>query len=282
MAVAQRWASDGRRGMVLAFVDAGSTLGVMAAGSVVPLIVANSSWHVGWMSLGILGMALGVVDYIMIRSYPRPAAMTESSKSDTREKGPGPAYRKLFSDKRFWFIGLAYLLTGFAVMVPFTFISTYAIQERAFAYNSATGLVTMIGAAGLVGKLTLGPASDRLGRIKVMLLCAVLIALGCMGIAYGRGWSIYLMSAVFGAGYGACWSMYAACASDFFSKKAAGGIIGIWTFYLGIGLLSSPIIAGWIGDTTGSLKWSFLMAAGGGLLSLFVLLPLLKAKKREL
>jgi MFS family permease len=276
MAVAQRWASDKRRGMVLAFVDAGSTLCVMAAGSVVPLIVAHSSWHLGWMSLGILGMVLGVVDFIMIRSYPRSAAKRDSAKPETGENRPGLAYRKLFSDKRFWFIGLAYLLTGFAVMVPFTFISTYAIQERAFSYNAATGLVTMIGAAGLVGKLTLGPASDRLGRIKIMLICAVLIALGCLGIAYGRGWSIYLMSAVFGAGYGACWSMYAACASDFFSKKAAGGIIGIWTFYLGIGLLSSPIIAGWIGDTTGSLTWSFVMAAGGGLISLFLLLPVLR------
>src|ERR1035437_304307 len=134
--------------MVLAFVDAGSTLGVMAAGSVVPLIVAHSSWHLGWMSLGILGMVLGVVDFIMIRSYPRSAAKTSSPKSETREKVPGPAYRKLFGDRRFWFIGLAYLFTGFAVMVPFTFISTYAMQERAFSYNAAPGLVTLVGAAG--------------------------------------------------------------------------------------------------------------------------------------
>jgi MFS family permease len=49
MAVAQRWASSGRRGMVLAFVDAGSTLGVMAAGFLVPLSIAGSSWRTGWV-----------------------------------------------------------------------------------------------------------------------------------------------------------------------------------------------------------------------------------------
>jgi MFS family permease len=278
MSVAQRWASDKRRGMVLAFVDAGSTLGVMAAGSLVPLAVAYSSWRLGWMSLGILAMVLGAVDFALIRSYPAVAAIKgDSSKSEIGTKPAGAAYKKLFSDKRFWLIGLAYLLTGFAVMVPFTFISTYAMQERFFSFDSAAVLVTIIGAGGLLGKLTLGPLSDKLGRVKIMLLCAVLISAGCLGMAFGRGWVIFMMAAIFGAGYGACWSMYAACASDFFSKKAAGGIVGIWTFYLGIGLLTSPIIAGWSGDASGTLRWSFILAAAAGALSLLLLLPLLKA-----
>jgi MFS family permease len=278
MAVAQRWASDKRRGMVLAFVDAGSTLGVMAAGTVIPLVVAHSSWHAGWMSLGILAIVLGIVDFVMIRSYPHSSVNPVSPEAKINEKTAGPAYKKFFSDKRFWFIGMAYLLTGFAVMIPFTFISTFAMQERAFSYNSATVLVTIIGAGGLAGKLTLGPLSDKLGRIRIMLLCAILITAGCLGIAFSRGWAMYIMAAVFGAGYGACWSMYAACASDFFSKKAAGGIIGIWTFYLGIGLLSSPIIAGWIGDFSGTLVGAFVLAAGAGLISLILLLPLLKQR----
>ncbi len=47
MALAQRWISDKRRGMSLAFIDAGSSLGVMVAGAVVPLAVAGSGWQTG-------------------------------------------------------------------------------------------------------------------------------------------------------------------------------------------------------------------------------------------
>jgi MFS family permease len=278
MAVAQRWASSGRRGMVLAFVDAGSTLGVMAAGFLVPLSIAGSSWRTGWMLLGILGLILGAVDFVAIRSYPPSSNGAETLSRKKSARPVGPNYKKLFEDKRFWLIGLAYLLTGFAVMVPFTFISTYAIQERVFSFSSAAGLVTIIGAGGLVGKLVLGPISDKLGRIKIMLLCALLIAAGCGGIAFSQGWLLYLMAAIFGIGYGACWSMYAACASDFFSPKAAGGIIGIWTFYLGIGLLTSPIIAGWIGDSRGTLIGSFILAAATGIVSFILLLPMLNPK----
>jgi MFS family permease len=166
-------------------------------------------------------------------------------------------------------------------MVPFTFISTFAIQERTFSYHAAASLVTIIGAGGLLGKLILGPLSDKLGRVKIMLLCAILITLGCLGVAFGRSWLLFTMAGLFGVGYGACWSMYAACASDYFSPKAAGGIIGIWTFYLGIGLLTSPIIAGWIGDSRGSLVGAFAAAAAAGVGSLLLLLPMLKANQQS-
>jgi OFA family oxalate/formate antiporter-like MFS transporter len=278
MAIAQRWTSDKRRGLSLALVDAGSTLGVMAAGALVPLVVVSSGWRLGWMSLGILGLVLGVMDFFLIRASPTPRFTTFHGPTSGQGKLSGFSYRDLFRDKRFWFISLAYLLTGFAIMVPFTFLSTYAVQELAFSYDSAAMLVTVIGIGGLAGKLTLGPLSDRLGRIIIMLLCAVLIAGGCLGIVFSHGWTLILWTAVFGVGYGACWSMYAACAGDFFSKQAAGGIIGIWTFYLGLGLLSSPVVAGWLADITGSLTWSFIMAAAAGAISLFFLLPMLKSR----
>lgn len=41
MALNQRWTSDEKRGLSLALVDAGSTIGVMAAGAVIPMLVAK-------------------------------------------------------------------------------------------------------------------------------------------------------------------------------------------------------------------------------------------------
>ncbi len=274
MAVAQRWTSDKRRGMSLAFVDAGSSLGVMAAGALVPLAVAAYNWQTGWRALGILAFVLAGVNFLFIRSSP--LTKLPSKGDHERKKTANLNYSQLLGDKRFWFIGLAYLLTGFSIIIPFTFISTYAVQELAFSYETATRLVTVIGVGGVSGKILLGPLSDRLGRIKMMLVSAALIAGGTLGIAYAAGWSLWVYTAIFGIGYGACWALYAACASDFFSKQAAGGIIGLWTFLLGIGSFSAPILAGWTADATGTLMWSFTIAAAAGLLSLLLLLPMLR------
>jgi MFS family permease len=274
MALAQRWISDKRRGMSLAFIDAGSSLGVMAAGAIVPLAVAASSWKLGWMSLGIMGLVLGVVNFVFIRNSPDSGDKNLAGKTKNAWKSAN--YRAILADRRFWLIGLAYLLTGFAIIIPFTFISTYAVQELSFPYDKATLLVTIIGIGAISGKLTLGPVSDKVGRVKIMVLCAFLIGGGCLGIAYSRGWWMLAICFVYGIGYGACWAMYAACAADFFSKQAAGGIIGLWTFLMGVGSIIAPIIAGWSADVTGTLKWAFIIAAAGGLISLILLLAMLR------
>jgi OFA family oxalate/formate antiporter-like MFS transporter len=277
-ALAQRWTSDKHRGKTLAFVDVGSALGIIGTSAGVPLIVLNHSWRAGWMSLGALSFAVALLNYLAVRSIPEGQAKPRQTGLGRHTGEPlSTTYLRLLRDIRFWLIGLAYLLTGFSILIPFAFLSTYAAQELAFPYEVATRLVTVIGIGAIVGKLTLGPLSDKIGRIKVMMLCAALIAVGSLGIAYGRGMILTLFTAIFSLGYGAAWSMYAASASDYFSKESAGSIVGLWTVYLGIGSILSPIIAGWIADTTGTLAWSFVLAAAGAVISLFLLVPVWRA-----
>ena len=63
-----------------------------------------------------------------------------------------------------------------------------------------------------------------------------------------------VFTAIFSLGYGTIWSMYAASASDYFSKESSGSIVGLWTVFLGVGSILSPIIVGRIADTTGTLS----------------------------
>jgi MFS family permease len=111
------------------------------------------------------------------------------------------------------------------------------------------------------------------------MVCAALIAAGTAGIAYGRGGALpYVFTVVFGLGYGAAWSMYAAVASDYFPGEMTGSIVGLWTVFLGVGSIVSPVAAGWLGDITGTLASSFVLAAGAGVLSLLLLVPVWRAR----
>ena len=275
MALAQRWTSDKHRGKTLSFVDIGSALGIVFTTTAMPAIVSVQSWRTAWMGLGGLGIAVAVLNFIMVRSRPNEKTPKPPANKDGQNKAEPVSviYRKLLHDRRFWLIGLAYLLTGFAVMVPFTFLTTYANQELGFSYGGATRVMMVIGISAVAGKIALGYLSDRIRRINIMVLCALLIAGGCAGMAYSHGMTVIIFTAIFGFGYGAVWSMYAASASDYFSKNSAGSIIGLWTLYLGIGLTISPMIAGWTADITGTLMWSFLLAAAGGIISILFLLP---------
>lgn len=278
MALAQRWTSGKHRGKTLAFIDVGSALGIVGTSTAVPLIVTAHDWRAGWMSLGALGFAVAALNFLAVRNPPgeQPELRQKSPRQHTSQP-VGVIYIRLLRDTRFWLIGLAYLLTGFSIIIPFTFLSTYAVQELAFSYEAATRLITVIGVGAIVGKITLGPLSDKVGRIRVMMLCALLIAGGSLGMAYGQGTGLIIFTAIFSLGYGTAWSMYAAAASDYFSEESSGSIVGLWTVYLGIGSIISPIIAGWIADTTGTLSWAFILAAAGGGLSLLLLMPMWRA-----
>ncbi|MBN1188998.1 MAG: MFS transporter [Dehalococcoidales bacterium] len=280
MALAQRWINPARRGMSLAFIDAGSSLGVITAGALVPLVVSGSDWKTGWLAIGLFTILLGMFNYVLVRDHPEghPVRVYAGEQPGRIEHG---GYREVLRDRKFWLIGLSYLLTGFTIIIPFTFLTTYTVQERHISHDLAALLITVIGAGGMTGKLVLGPASDKLGRIRIMVLCAFLIGGGCAAMIYSSGWIYVPVCFIYGIGYGACWSMYAACAPDFFSDRAVGGIIGLWTFLMGIGSIIAPIITGWSADLTGSLKWAFVIAAGGGAGSFLLLLPLWKAGRVE-
>ena len=282
MVIAQRWTGDSIRGTVLSLVDAGSSLGVMAAGTLVPLFVARSGWQSGWAFLGLTAVAVGAVNFICIRNRPPQASdgLATEKKYAVLSNEPAISYRSLFSNRLFWIIALAYLFNGFAIIIPFTFLNTYACRELAMSYEEAGFLITLTGVGGLVGKLTLGPLSDRFGRAVIMLVCAALVTMGALGMAYSTGVALQMVTFLFGVGYGACWGMYAACASDYFSKRSVGAILGTWSLYLGIGSFLAPIVSGWAADSSGTLQSAFIVAACGGIVSLLLLLPLLKIQKQ--
>jgi sugar phosphate permease len=274
----QRWVSDKRRGIAIAFADLGSGIGIIVWSIVVPLIVATYDWRAGWMTLGIMGFFAAFMNFILVRSHPEEKTDSNQSPPETViHDSIGATYKRIIANSKFWLIGISYLLLGFAILIPFTFLSTYAVQELNWSYSSATRLITIIAVGGIIGKMSLSALSDRVGRPKVMTLCGALIAIGSLGIVYFQGpLALGIATFVFGLGYGAIWPLYAACARDYFPKKTSGSVMGLWTLTLGVGSLASPVAAGWTIDSTGGYTWAFILAIAGGVLSLVLLLPIIK------
>lgn len=270
----QRWTSDRRRGVTLAFVDVGASLGVAVSSILVPLVVLAYDWRMGWKGLGTLAVFMAGINFFLIQDSPKENPNVHDSKFGGQlNKSASTRYVGVLRDRNFLFIGLSYLSIGFSTLIPVTFVSTYAVQEVKLSYDVATRLITILAVSSLVGKLVLGALSDAIGRIKAILISEILIGIGCSLLVYlPNVFAIHLSMAIFGLGHGAVWPLYALCAPDYFSKNSAGFIVGFWTLLLGIGFILSPIIAGWIADVTGIFMWSFVLAIATTSLSMFLLL----------
>ena len=276
--VVLRWVSEKRRGIALSLVDLGSATSIAFWSIMIPIIVGPYSWRTVWVYLGLSAFLAAGINFFLVRSQPPfEVGPHESGRAPKAQIPIKVAYNAIFRDKKFYLIGFSYLLISFSILIPFTFLTVYATQELMIPYQSAAGLVAVIGIAGAIGKLVLGHVSDVVGRVKVMMLCGVLTAAGGLGLAYSQEFILLvLFTVVFGVGYGTIWPVYAASSRDLFSEDYSGSIVGLWTLYHGLGSILAPVFAGWTIDTTGTYVLAFILAAVSSTLSLLLLLPLVK------
>jgi MFS family permease len=172
------------------------------------------------------------------------------------------------------------MLMGFCILIPFAFLTTYATQELHIPYSGAASLLAVIAVAGICGKLLLARLSDTLGRVKMMMLCGAFTGVGGLGMALVSGhFGLALFAAVFGIGYGAIWPLYAAASRDFFPQERAGSVVGLWTVYLGIGSIVSPILAGWTIDRSGGYFQAFMLIAISGVTAMLLLIPIINHRR---
>jgi MFS family permease len=280
--VVLRWVSEKRRGIAISIVDLGSAVSIAFWSIIIPWMIVPYGWRMVWICLGVLGLLVAGMNFFIVRSHPSSEPENQGSKAPPKVQiSIKAAYMAILRDKRFYLIGFSYLLISFSILIPFLFLTAYATQELKISYSSAAGLLAVTGVAGAIGKLVLGPISDFVGRVKVMMLCGVLIAAGGLGFAYAREFVVLILfTAVFGVGYGTIWPVFAASARDLFSKEYAGSIVGLWTLYHGLGSIVAPVFAGWTIDATGTYFWAFILTVTSSILSSLLLLPLAKASSR--
>jgi MFS family permease len=273
VALVQKWVPDRWRGTALSVATMGSSVGIVAWSLWLPVVIEQSSYREGWMQMGLFGFFVTALNIVLVRTPP--SRTKEAEMSSAVAGALTNPYTLLLHSKNLWLVGLSYACIGFAVLVPLTFLGVYATEELHLPTAASTIFFTVIAAAALIGKLSLGVLSDRFSRPGVMMACGLCIAVGCLGVVqfsslYGK----YAAVVVIGIGFGAVWPVYAAAAVDFFPKKIAGGVIGVWTLFMGVGSLISPILCGIIIDASGAFTQAFHLGCAAALVSILFLLPL--------
>ncbi|MEM3641301.1 MAG: MFS transporter [Candidatus Bathyarchaeia archaeon] len=275
--VVQRWFK--KRAFAVSIANMGAPIGFALTGVIVPLLVKIGGWRLGWRVFGATSILLAPITWLSIRSYPENYAKKGNGISKDFLK---KAYATIVKNIKLWLAGFSYMFVGFYIMVPFTFLSAYASQEMPIVYDYASMLVSMIAFGAIPGMLILASLSEVIGRLKIMVLCGCISTIGILGIASaqffpGLEFTILALSTVFyGVGYGAVWPLYAVYVSDIFSMEYGGVVLGLMTIFLGVGCMLSPPVAGWVADTTGTLRSSFLVASAVSVLSVLCLLPMWK------
>jgi sugar phosphate permease len=277
-ALIQKWFGGKKRGLALGILSPSYALGFGLMGIILPTIVKNYSWRMGWHLLGASGLILIAINFLLLRDDPEklgllPWGETAKSISPPPLSETSFNYRNIIRKRTFWLIGASYLFISLGVYIVSDFIVTYGVVELKIPYPVASTLISIMALTSIVGGFVLMTISDYIGRVKSLVIIHSLLALSILFIILAKGNISLLRVGIgwFGFVYGPIWPMYAACARDYFPREVGGTVIGLLTLFYGIGAMAGPIIGGHLTDLTGTFRWAFGLGAFASLFAGFII-----------
>ena len=257
-----------RRGIMTGVVKVGTAAGQIAIPPSAAFLIAIYDWRLAAMTLGAAAVALLLVAASLMKG---PAASA----------GPGDGigaagyhFQEARRDRSLWMI----CALQFSFLSSLTTIPLHIVvhgMDLGMTPASAAVLVSVIGAASVAGRLSVGAAVDRIGGRRAMILCFVPLVASLLAFVFiAAPWVLFAAVAVYGFAHGGFFTVTSPTVAEYFGLRAHGAIFGLVLFSGTIGGAAGPILAGRVFDLTASYAPAFAALAALATLGLALALRL--------
>jgi MFS family permease len=237
-------------GIAIAGIGAGNIAGPLLAAWWIGLY----GWRGAYVAMALFVLILGAVAALLIK--PKDDVSTRTSLA-------GMPLALALRTKPFWLLYASLVFSCVGLFVPMVHLGPYA-QDLGYTQAQGVTLVSLIGLGSLLGRFTVGPFADRLGRRPS--LAAMYAGLGAMLLVWWAAsawWLLALFATVFGMFYGAYVALLPTIVMDLYGARSVSGIIGCLYTGAGVGTLVGPWLAGKAYDALGA--YDLPIAAGAAL-----------------
>ena len=237
-------AMPGRAATSLSIYFAGSGLGVVLAGTLIPLTQASGEkldWRMAWLVMGLVSLAASALAWQAARRVMRNAAASPATPAT-------PVWRAL------WPSLLANLMYGAGYVGYMTFMIAL-LKELGFGTTLTVVFFALIGGASV-------PASPLWGRLLTHLKTGQGFALVCLLVAVGTipalvwpaAWAVIGSALILGASFMAGPAAVSVVAQRVLPHSSLTWGLALLTASFSLGQSIGPLAGGWISDATGSLS----------------------------
>lgn len=262
-----RW-FNARRGTMTAVVKVGTAIGQVVLPMLVALLIAGVGWRATVIGMGALAalVLFAAAQGMALPPVPRPLVAGSA---------PLPPQAPPRGDRRT-------LLTLCAIQACFVpSLLTVPLHlpahgaDLGLSGTGSAGLVAVIGAASVAGRLALGRALDSIGGRNAYLICLAGMVLALAGLAQFRELGpLYAVVTLYGFSHGALFVVVSPTVAEYFGLDGHGARFG-WVLFAGTSMAwLGPILAGRLFDVTGSYTWAFVTLMAMGVLAFLLTLSL--------
>lgn len=260
-----------------AFASGLAISGIGAGNIAGPLLAAwwieSFGWRVACQMLSVSFLAIGLAAAASLRVKPLAHESIDAT---------GVPLRAALRTREFSLLYLSLVLTCVGLFVPMVHLGPYA-QDAGYSQTQGVTLVSLIGVGSLLGRFTVGPFADRLGRERSLVV--LYAGLGIMLLVWWAAtayWLLAIFALVFGACYGAYVALLPTIVMDLYGPRAVSGIIGFLYTGAGVGTLLGPWLAGAAYDAIGAYDVPILAGAVLSFVAAACVVPLFKNEEAKI
>jgi MFS family permease len=281
-ATVSRWFTR-RRGTAVAIASSGGSLGNLVVPPVAAAIVTSYGWRTALAAVALVAATLMLVAARWMIRDPESVGLEPDGEPPPRSAAVALAGRRLdevYSTAPFLLVVAIYLLTWISVFVPFVHGAAYA-EDLGLGKLAAASVISVIGIGGVVGRLSSGVVSDRVGRLPSLVAVFALQVVAFVAFAGAKGIAaLWFAATTFGFSYGGGVTLLPALCGDLFGRAHVAAIVGVIFAVAGAPAAMGPYLAGWLFDITGSYGMAFLCSAALNAGSLALTWVLMRATQR--
>lgn len=257
------------RGFALALLLTGSGVGSIVIPPLTQWMIQHHGWRDAWLMLGgiaLLGLPLTA---LLVRNRPeKPLVRTD-------HQAPGVSVAAALRTAAFWILAFITIFSAFSENGLVTNLAAILTQHGVLAGTAALAL-SIRGGAGIIGRLFIGFAIDRVSPQRIQTFVLALAAVGTLILAFaGTGPMAFVGAAVLGVGLGSEADVMPYLLARYFGRRHFSVLYGLtWTAYA-IGGATGPLWIGHLYDRAGGYQPRFIVylacvAFAAVLLSLFL------------
>ena len=250
---------------------------------IVPLLSTQLTEAYGWRQtfiiLGIICLIIVIPLAQLLRRNPAQKDLGQYNGLDVANSGreileEGLHPRQAIRKKQFWIICVSFFLMWYCCNGLMIHVIPYS-TDIGIPPVAAAGLLSIIGAASIFGRLVVVAAGDRVGNIRTMTFCFILLIVSMSWLLISEQmWQFYLFAIVYGFSHGGFFTLISPLIAELFGTRAHGTLFGIISFIGMTGGAVGPLAAGRIFDVTGTYSMAFLLIIGFAVVGLLLSLML--------
>jgi len=277
-----RWFTK-KRGIAIAIAVAGFGLGGVIVPPLAQWLISAFGWRQAYLILGLITFIVVIPLAQFMKHSPqrvglKPYGEDETIKDEHSLVTGGLSITQAIKTSRFWVWGLILFCFFFCMQVTIVHIVPHAIDIGVSPIVAAS-ITSILAGCSVIGKLSTGFLSDKVGGRLLLIACISLATLALLWLLFAKEiWMLYIFAVIFGIGYGGIVLLQTLISVELFGLGSLGMILATLMFCGTIGGALGAPLAGSIFDITGSYSLAFLICVINCALAIILSLILLKAK----